>query len=40
MPEPTDHLQTVGEIVRGLRTLGLDPVLIGGMALVYWDRAG
>lgn len=29
-----DHLETVGEIVQGLRTLGLDPVLVGGMALV------
>lgn len=34
MPDPTDHLDTVGEIVQGLRTLGLDPVLVGGMALV------
>lgn len=29
-----DHLRTVGEIVDGLRSLGLDPVLVGGMALV------
>ena len=29
-----DHLETVGEIVQGLRALGLDPVLVGGMALV------
>jgi hypothetical protein len=29
-----DHLQTVGEIVQGLRALGLEPVLVGGMALV------
>ena len=29
-----DHLHTVGEIVQGLRALGLDPVLVGGMALV------
>ena len=29
-----DHLQTVGEIVKGLRALGLGPVLVGGMALV------
>jgi len=34
VPDPTDHLETVGEIVAGLRTLGLDPVLVGGMALV------
>jgi hypothetical protein len=29
-----DHLRTVGEIVDGLRALGLEPVLVGGMALV------
>lgn len=34
MPDPVDHLQTVGEIVQGLRALGLEPVLVGGMALV------
>ena len=34
MPDPVDHLQTVGEIVQGLRGLGLEPVLVGGMALV------
>ena len=34
MPDPTDHLDIVGEIVQGLRALGLDPVLVGGMALV------
>jgi hypothetical protein len=34
MRDPVDHLQTVGEIVRGLRDLGLEPVLVGGMALV------
>jgi len=34
MPETVDHLQTVGEIVRDLRALGLEPVLVGGMALV------
>lgn len=34
MSDPTDHLQTVGEIVQGMRALGLDPVLVGGMALV------
>src|SRR2546427_4490761 len=34
MPDPMDHLQVVGEIVQGLRALGLEPVLVGGMALV------
>ena len=34
MPDPVDHLQTVGEIVQDLRTVGLGPVLVGGMALV------
>ncbi len=34
MPEPVDHLQTVGAIVQDLRALGLTPVLVGGMALV------
>lgn len=34
MPGPVDHLQTVGGIVRDLRALGLEPVLVGGMALV------
>src|SRR5438093_11995497 len=34
MPDPMDHLQAVGGIVQGLRALGLDPVLVGGMALV------
>jgi hypothetical protein len=34
MPDPLDHLQAVGEIVRDLRALGLEPVLVGGMALV------
>jgi hypothetical protein len=34
MPGPVDHLQAVAEIVRGLRDLGLKPVLVGGMALV------
>lgn len=34
MPDPGDHLQAVGEIVRDLRALGLEPVLVGGMALV------
>jgi hypothetical protein len=34
MPGPSEHLQTVGKIVLGLRELGLGPVLVGGMALV------
>jgi hypothetical protein len=34
MPDPVDHLQAVGDIVHGLRALGLAPVLVGGMALV------
>ena len=34
MTAPRDHLDTVGEIVEGLRRLGLRPVLVGGMALV------
>ena len=34
MAEPTDPLGTVGEIVDALRALRLDPVLVGGMALV------
>ncbi len=32
--EPVDHLRAAGEIVDGLRALGLEPVLVGGMALV------
>jgi len=34
MPDPVDHLQAVGDIVQDLRALGLEPVLVGGMALV------
>jgi hypothetical protein len=34
MPDPADHLQAVGDIVQDLRALGLEPVLVGGMALV------
>jgi hypothetical protein len=34
MAEPLDSLGTVGEIVDAFRALGLDPVLVGGMALV------
>jgi hypothetical protein len=31
---PTDHLSTIGALVHDLRQLGLEPVLVGGMALV------
>lgn len=34
MGGPDDHLETAGDIVQGLRELGLEPVLVGGMALV------
>ena len=34
MAEPIDPLGTVGEIVDALHALRLDPVLVGGMALV------
>lgn len=34
MPDPADYVQTVGEIVQDLRALDLEPVLVGGMALV------
>lgn len=34
MPDPPDHLETVGAIVDALRALELGPVLVGGMALV------
>ena len=34
MPDPVDRLRAVGESVRGLSGLGLEPVLVGGMALV------
>jgi len=34
MAEPPDHLQRVAEIVRELRALDFEPVLVGGMALV------
>jgi hypothetical protein len=34
MPDTVDYLNEVGEIVAELRDLGLDPVLVGGMALV------
>jgi hypothetical protein len=31
---PDDYLETAADIVQGLRELGLEPVLVGGMALV------
>jgi hypothetical protein len=34
MKEPKAHLDVVGEIVEALGQLGLEPVLVGGMALV------
>jgi hypothetical protein len=34
MRDPVDHVRAVGEIVEDLRDLGLQPVLVGGMALV------
>jgi hypothetical protein len=34
MAETTDHLRTVAQVVQRLRGLGLEPVLVGGMALV------
>lgn len=34
MPDPAAHLDTVGELSAALRALGLQPVLVGGMALV------
>src|SRR5262245_5619259 len=34
MPGHADHLDTVGEVVEELRGLRLEPVLVGGMALV------
>lgn len=34
MPKPVDHFQEVGEVVTELDQLGLEPILVGGMALV------
>jgi len=34
MAEPPDYLQKVAEVVEALRRLALEPVLVGGMALV------
>jgi hypothetical protein len=33
-PDPADQLEQVGAVVEQLRRLGLEPVLVGGMALV------
>lgn len=32
--DPATHLATVGSVVAGLSELGLEPILVGGMALV------
>jgi hypothetical protein len=32
--DPADQLEEVGEVVQELRNLGLEPILVGGMALV------
>ncbi len=32
--DPGDHLQVVGALAAALQRLGLDPILVGGMALV------
>src|SRR4029453_9596456 len=34
MPEASDYLEEVGEVARELESLGLKPILVGGMALV------
>lgn len=34
MAEPTDHLHSVATIIQALRGIGLEPILVGGMALV------
>ena len=34
MTEPTAHLDAVGSVVEALAELALEPVLVGGMALV------
>lgn len=36
MPDPAAHLDTIGELAAALRELGLQPVLVGGMALVVF----
>ena len=33
-PDPADQLEEVGDVVEQLRDLGLEPILVGGMALV------
>jgi hypothetical protein len=40
MAEPLDYLAVVSDIEGRLRALGLEPVLVGGMALVILGRAG
>lgn len=35
MDNPSNHLQEVAEIVQELNAIGLSPILVGGMALVY-----
>ena len=34
MPDPVDHLDEVGLLAEALTRLGLEPILVGGMALV------
>jgi hypothetical protein len=34
VPDPADHLDVTGAVVDQLGALGLEPVLVGGMALV------
>jgi hypothetical protein len=34
MPDPDSYLDEVGRVVEALRDLGLQPILVGGMALV------
>jgi hypothetical protein len=34
VPEAASHLDEVGRVVEALRQLGLEPILVGGMALV------
>ena len=34
MKDPTAHLEAVGRVIEALSDLGLEPVLVGGMALV------
>ena len=34
MPDPASFLEEIGDVTRALSRVGLDPVLVGGMALV------